>query len=313
MIGKKQKILIIASAALAILAGAAFAYFKTIGNNVPNEKKMARIVADMYIADALLQDYVVRGAKDLTVKQVYNTILQNHGLTMALYDSALAYYSLRPEDLSAIYERAVSIVSEREAAVKEIADRQDSIEHAIELANDSITTYLGKCPAILALPLSDKADSLKRYLFPKGKKYQRIAIDFDVDSISGGYVAFSQRYSISRVAKDSKGRDLTSDTCRAILQLTLADGSTLSDTAIIENRRRVQQRDVELKVEIPDSATLVKVKLLPFECKVLHDMTVNIKDIKVFHKPYDIIDTTAHDFELPLLFTNMVPAHSGGL
>lgn len=280
--------------ALALVAGGACAIYLAVRPNVPNEKKMARIMADLYMADAILQEVSTKGPKDKTIENTYHTVLDHYGLTKAQYDSVLAWYSHHPDKMSSVYERTIAILSQREEKVKAIANLTDSIASAIEAQNDSITvTY--PLPKSVVLPLDEKADSLKKNLFPNSKRYESFAFNIELDSLKGGRLHLSQRYSITKTLD-------TETTAFARLIVSYADTTETRDSVRLETNRRITQRISELRAQLKPDAVAVGVKVVLFEDKRLKDMRVAMREIKLTYKPYDIVDTTNYDNILPSLF-----------
>lgn len=265
-------------------------------SDVPDTKQMARVVADLYTADAVLQERTLRGAADKTIERTYNTILRHHGLTKVQYDSAVAHYAKKPGEMSAIYERVIAILSEREARVKVVADKADSASRAVAAANDSLTVQLASSrPFAIALPLADKEDSLGRYLRPSRKRYDRVQMDFELDSLHGGHIDLRQRYTVSKAVADSPR-------AYARVVVSYADSTETRDSLPLDATRRVSQRDTELSVILKDSVPAVRAQVTLFGAKGLRDMTMALRDIRVSYKPYDVVDTTDYDSLLPLLF-----------
>lgn len=265
-------------------------------SDVPDPRRMSRIVADLYTADAVLQERTMRGAADKTIEQTYNTILRHHGLTKPQYDSAVAYYSQKPGEMSAIYERAIAILSEREARVKAVADKADSAARAVTAANDSLTVQLAASrPFAIVLPLADKADTLGDYLRPSRRRYDRVQMDIDLDSLRGGRLDLRQRYTVSKAVASSPR-------AYARIVVAYADSTETRDSLPLDATRRVAQRDAELSVSLRDSVPAVRAQVTLFEAKDLREMSMALRDIRVFYKPYDVVDTTDYDSLLPPLF-----------
>lgn len=264
--------------------------------DVPSPKQMSRVVADLYTADAVLQERTQRGPADKTIERTYNTILRHHGLTKAQYDSAVAYYSKTPGEMSAIYERAIAILSEREARVKMVADKADSASRAVTAANDSLTVQLAASrPFVLSLPLADKADSLGEYLRPSRKRYDRVQVDVDLDSLCGGHIDLRHRYTVSKAVASSPR-------AYALIVVSYADSTETRDSLSLDATRRVTQRDAELSARLRDSVPAVRAQVTLFGAKDLRDMTMALRDIRLTYKPYDVVDTTDYDSMLPSLF-----------
>ncbi len=312
MASNKKKLIIILVAA-AVLAVAAVVIYHALVPKVPNEKKMARIMADIYTADAILQERSSTGAKDKTIENTYHSVLAHYGLTKAQYDSAVAWYSAEPKKFAAVYERVVAILTTREDAVRIIAEQVDSIARRIDAINDSLTTDFIGSKLTISLPLSEKADSVKSYLKPSSKKYTRVEKSVDLDSVSGGHIDISFRYTIAKPGTQAQGKydKQTNPHVTPMLRypdgyikvlVSYADTTEQRDSTVITVSRKVAQREAKLSVNLKDSVPATRVDLIFFENVNLKDMEMSLRDIKAIYKPYDVQDTTNYDNIIPSLF-----------
>lgn len=316
----KAKI-VIAVLSVVALSVAALLLYPYLFPPAPREKRMARIMADIYTADAILQECQSRGSKDKTIESTYRTVLGHYGLTKADYDSAVAWYSRNPKKFASVYERVVAILSTREDMVRVVAERVDSIEQRIEHINDSLTSDLIGSKLTLNLPLEVKDDSLKSYLKPNGRKYTTAERTFELDSLRGGHLDVSYKYTISNPGdKDSakpagKGRVMSGaakkkqtppvykypDGFMRVI-ISYADTTDTRDSLKIAVSRRVVQREASLSVNLRDSVAATSARVVFFENVGLKDMSMAMRDIKVTYKPYDVVDTTNYDSIIPSLF-----------
>ena len=280
--------------ALALVAGGAYAVYLATRPDVPSERKMARILADIYMADAILQETVNRGPKDKTIENLYHTVLGHYGLTKVEYDTVVAWYSRHPHKMSSVYERAIAILSEREERIKAVAALTDSIEAAVKARNDSITVTF-PLPKTVTLPLAAEADSLKKHLAPNPKRYDSFAIDIDLDSLIGGHIDLKQRYTVGKAQEKA-----TQAYARIIV--SYADTTETRDSVRLETARRVTQRVVEIRSNLKPGVEAVSAKVVLFDAKGLKDMNVTMKEVALTYKPYDVEDTTNYDNLLPSLF-----------
>lgn len=308
-----RKKVVISICAAVVLALAALLLYPHLTSRMPSERRMARIMADIYTADAILQECQSKGQKDKTIEMTYHTVLDHYGLTKADYDSAVAWYSLRPKSFSSVYERVVAILSTREDMVRTVAERVDSIERRIEEINDSLTTDLLGGKLTISLPLEAKDDSLKSFLLPNAKKYTRAEKTFPLDSLRGGRIDLSYKYTISNPGDKSKAKlkvarpNVTSPVYKypdAYMRVIVsyADTTETRDSLIISVSRSVVQREAKLSVNIPDSLVATSARVVFFENSGLKDMTMMMKDVKLTYKPYDVVDTTNYDSIIPSLF-----------
>lgn len=308
----KTKIAVAAAVALA-LAVALLLLYPYLFPPVPREKRMARIMADIYTADAILQECQSCGQKDKTIESTYRTVLGHYGLTKADYDSAVAWYSCDPKKFASVYERVVAILTTREDMVRAVAERVDSIEKRIEHINDSLTLDLIGSKLTLSLPLGEKDDSLKTYLKPGAKKYTTVERTFDLDSLRGGHLDVSYKYTISDPGDKVKSKSGSAVKAQAPpvakypdgflrVIVSYADTTDMRDSLKISVSRRVVQREAKLTVNLRDSVAATSARVVLFENKGLKDMSMVLRDIHVTYKPYDVVDTTNYDSIIPSLF-----------
>lgn len=316
-----KKKIIIAAMVLAALAIAAVVLYPYLAPPAPREKRMARIMADIYTADAILQECTSKGQKDKTIEQTYHTVLSHYGLTKAEYDSAVAWYSAEPKRFASVYERVVAILTTREAMMKEVAERVDSIEKRIEEINDSLTTDLLGCRLTLSLPLNEKDDSLKTYLQPSAKKYTSAeqTFNFDTLTVSGGHLDVSYKYTISNPGDKDKAKPKANGKPKTggkaspptvhkypdgylRVIVSYADTVETRDSLIISVSRRISQREAKLTVNLRDSVQAKSARVVFFENTDLKLMEMALRDIHVTYKPYDVVDTTNYDSVIPSLF-----------
>lgn len=314
-----KKKIIIAAVVVAVLAIAAVVLYPYLAPPAPREKRMARILADIYTADAILQECTSKGAKDKTIEQTYHTVLSHYGLTKVEYDSAVAWYSRQPKKFASVYERVVAILSTREAMIKEVAERVDSLEKRIDEINDSLTTNLLGRRLTLSLPLKEKDDSLKIFLQPNAKKYTTAeqTFSFDTLTVRGGHLDVSYKYTIANPGEKSKAKPQLATPGKRpktppVVQkypdgylrviVSYADSVETRDSVVIGVSRRVSQREAKLTVNLRDSVAANSARVVFFENKDLRAMEMALRDIHVTYKPYDVVDTTNYDSIIPSLF-----------
>ena len=87
--------------------------FSSCKEKAPIEKKkMSQIVADYYMLDGTSK-HELREVKNLDMNLVYVDFLNKHGVTAAVFDSAVSYYAKRPLEFKEIYEDAIKIVNKK--------------------------------------------------------------------------------------------------------------------------------------------------------------------------------------------------------
>ncbi len=302
---------IIASCAALVVACVAFVLYQVLKPDVPDEKTMARMVADIYLADAILQETGTNGGRDKKAENTYHTILSNYGINKVQYDSAVAWYSRHPKKFSSVYERAVAILVTREDMIRVIAERSDSITKSIEAQNDSLTQDFIGTKLTISLPLTNSNDSLSSYLKPTTKKYTKVERSFQLDSVMGGHFDISYRYVISRADKKQnielhKGTSALSQSSNrrayARIFISYADSVVTCDSTFMPVLNRAVQKEVSLRANLRDSVPATEARVVFFEEDKLRDMSMTLREIKATYKPYDVVDTTSYDSLLPSLF-----------
>ncbi len=73
---------------------------------------MTEMVADYYMLDGTSK-HELREVKDLDMNLVYVDFLNKHGVTAAVFDSAVSYYAKHPLEFKEIYEGAIKIVNKK--------------------------------------------------------------------------------------------------------------------------------------------------------------------------------------------------------
>lgn len=81
---------------------------KQVTNTYIVEKnKFAQIVADFHFVDAASKQMIISNNRNIYIKhQQFKGILEKHNISQAKFDSTVTYYSQRPEEYKAIYEKA---------------------------------------------------------------------------------------------------------------------------------------------------------------------------------------------------------------
>ena len=291
----KTKLIMTAAAAAAVVMGIIVA-MTLRGDRVPSENKMAQMMADIYLADAALQDYVIKGKDDKTAEELYHTILSHYGLTKAEYDSALVYYAASPQKMSSVYDRCIAILSSREAMIREATEKNDSTQKLIEHINDSIRVLIGACPTMMKLPMTQKGDTLLNYVGGVGAGADT-ALEFTakIDSIRGGYLTMKEKYTF--------GRDNKAAAAAMWMRVLYADSTTEEAMVELEIGKKVTQKEASMTIILPDTVAAVGVTYRPIESAEYSKLGVTLREAKVYHMPYDAADSVENVIEFPSLFT----------
>lgn len=281
------------------LAGvAAFAiWWLALRRDIMPERELVRVMADMYVVDALVQDHSLHGSRDRFLEEAYHSVLEHYGVTKADYDTALAWYSRRPSEYDRLYGKLIDLLSEREASAQQAADRVDSAQAVVKAANDSLLQTLAQWPALVRLPLADKADTLRRSLHPSAENFTSLQIDVPLDSLRGGKLRASLRYDVESFLEG----------CRPLARLTLtlrpdssAEEQERVDSVRLECGRRITGRDIDLVFELPDTCPATHAKLA-IEHPKLRKLTLALRNLKLTYRPYEIADTAEQTYGLHAL------------
>lgn len=77
-----------------------------------DKKKMTEMVAEYYMLEGVSK-HELREVRNLDMNLVYVDFLNKHGVTAAVFDSAVSYYAKRPLEFKEIYEEAIKIVNKK--------------------------------------------------------------------------------------------------------------------------------------------------------------------------------------------------------
>ncbi len=77
-----------------------------------DKKKMTEMVAEYYMLEGVSK-HELREVRNLDMNLVYVDFLNKHGVTAAVFDSAVSYYAKRPLEFKEIYEGAIKIVNKK--------------------------------------------------------------------------------------------------------------------------------------------------------------------------------------------------------
>ncbi|MCQ2228862.1 MAG: DUF4296 domain-containing protein [Bacteroidales bacterium] len=283
-----KRTLTIASIALLVLIVGAYVLIQRSRNVVPSERRMAQMMADVYIADALIQVkgnlYSATGKNDKGPESAYHTILDRYGLNKAEYDSAISWYSAHPDKYAKVYEILVNILTQRESDYSVIIDKRDSIAKLITHLNDSLRVSFWQGQKHLHVPIIP-ADSVK------GKD---LRFEYDLDSIRGGKVSFSMNYTFLR---DNEAKE------RPLMEMIVVYNDTISDTATVSLDLSHLQHKAELEYAVRDTLCATKMKVDLMKSSEFKKTKATLSNVSITYMPYQITDSIQFDeILLPPLF-----------
>ncbi len=291
----KRQFIVIA-AVVCLLIGGVASYFG-LRTSVPNEKTMSRILADIYTADALVQEGLGNYYKKEKLEEsLYSSIFSHYGLSKAQYDEAVLYYTAKPEKWSEIYEKAISILSVREGELSAFAAKCDSADLSLSNLTDSITTKFGKWASTIRLPLA-KEDTLNKYVSRLGGSMSQIAVNIHIDSIRGGHITLSEKYTFTQKLIQ------VSDTLpRVMLCVLYADSLTDSTWVDIVSEKKVSQKEVSITIDLRDSVDLIGATAILLRTDSLDKVRGTLSNVSLSHVPYYPSDSVKLEIERPQLF-----------
>lgn len=284
-----RKTIICIVTAIAVVAAAVAWMALSENSKIPSERKMARILADVYHVDAIFQTkgelYSSNKKKDRTTENAYHTVLQHYDITKADFDSAIVWYAARPEKYAKVYDMVVSILSKREGDYKILLNKRDSINNIIKQKNDSIrVTYL-KRKRMVHVPVEAR-DSVKE---------KNLKFIYDLDSIHGGIITANMSYQFLR-KNEAKAP--------ANMRLIVVYNDTIADTTNVSLIYSHVNKRAEVEYAVRDTLKAVKLKVNLIDTDDFKKALATISEVSVTYMPYVITDSVKFDeILLPPLFT----------
>ena len=152
----------------------------------PNEKEMAGLLADIYIAEGAINNSgSYRGKSDGKIPGYYRFVLDKHSLTKQEFDTVVSWYTAHPQLFKEVFDDVISILSEKEA---QIASELSKIEgDAVMIPELAMEIDLWKGRRYFKLPLSEK-DSIDT----------RIPFNIEIDSLQGGMYSIQANYKFKK-------------------------------------------------------------------------------------------------------------------
>lgn len=283
-----KKIIIIVIIIVAALASSLSAYLANRNSYVPDEERMAEILADIYIADAISQE---RGSKNgvnqkKETESAYRTVLNHYGIDKAQYDSAIAWYSHNLEDYAKVYELTVEILSKKEIQYQRVIAQRDSIRTRIAVLNDSIRQNLWPHSNNLHWPLLPE-DSLNL-------DRKNLAFEINLDSLRGGEITLFQKYNFTAKNKLKKSPKM---------QMIVVYNDTIADTCYTHLVLSRIQKQSTIKKAVRDSIPALQLKVDLAQSDDMNDIDAAFINIALDYMPYEITDSMQFDeIQLPPLF-----------
>lgn len=148
----------------------------------PNEKEMAELLADIYIAEGTINNSgYYHGKSDNKIPGYYRFVLDKHRLTKQEFDTIVSWYTAHPKLFKEVYEDVISILSEQEAQLASDLSKIDNEAEMIPRLAMEKDLWTGR--RYYKLPLSEK-DSIDA----------RIPFTIAIDSLQGGMYSIQANY-----------------------------------------------------------------------------------------------------------------------
>ena len=283
----KKKILIIIIVLIAAIVGTSVGINSYRNRLIPNKQRMAEILADIYVADAVAQQKVQRLVSgNNIVERVYKTVLDHYEISRFEFDSIISWYSVHPKEYSEVYFEVIAILTEREARMSRAIKMRDSISSLIDKMRDSLTVDYWKYgkTTTLRLPRTDKDT------FPKD-----LTFEVDVDSLRGGVVTLEMGYSF-------QSKDKSTD--ESFMQLVACYNDSTADTTKYRISRRISRQTATIRYNVRDTLSAVKLKATLLTSKQLDITAAMLSGIKFQYVPYEVTDSVTFDeIKLPPVFS----------
>lgn len=286
---KQRRVALILAVALVILS--IIVHFVIADSNrIPSERRMARIIADLYIVDAAAQArgnlYNSNMKNDKSVENAYHTVLSNYGITKAEYDSAVAWYAVHPDLCAQVYERVVNILSQREADVNQIIDKRDSVLNVIKMKNDSLRVFYYSHKTPVHIPIEDR-DSVD--------KKSRLKFVLPLDSIRGGHMTMSMTSLFPR-------KNMAKSQTKMSLVVTYND--TIKDTTSVNVVMSHISKEPKIEYDLRDTIDAVEATASFIVTDEWNKMVATLSDLQVVYMPYEITDSVEFDeIQLPSILS----------
>ena len=111
--------------------------------SVLSPKAMTDVLYDLHSAEGVLQAAGYNMGKDEELNAYYETILMNHHITQAQFDSSLVWYTDNPKQFCIVYGKVVQRLKEdRDAALEESAEISRRFLAERDMKNPAVTADL---------------------------------------------------------------------------------------------------------------------------------------------------------------------------
>ena len=115
----------------------------SIPSGYPNKNEMALLLADIYQLEGLINNPQTMEGRN-NASSYYKFVLDKHHITQAKFDEGVKWYTSNPEFYLSVYDKVISILSEREAVfLSEMAKRKESSDQQTLLEESKSDLWRG--------------------------------------------------------------------------------------------------------------------------------------------------------------------------
>jgi hypothetical protein len=122
------------------------------------EKKFISLLVDLHLAEAIgiESTHNMTSIYKIDSASLYGSVFKKHGVTRAIFDSSLLYYSQRPEKLQKQYNSVTAQLKHLEDEIAKARDKEDKMIGTIIWKSDSVYRYVeGGSRLAIDIPIKD--------------------------------------------------------------------------------------------------------------------------------------------------------------
>jgi len=238
-----------------------------VPRSFPDEDQMALVIADVYQTESLLGQTRLtyntsNTSKEDKVSGYYRFALEQHGLTKAEFDTAMGWYSAHPVVLSDVYEKAVEILSRRDAELKNKMSKEKEEQSVVARIPDRQELWRDTTDFILPTNAIDSLDN-------------RLPFSVDTDSLQSGILSLHASYTFK------EGGFLDSAQMK---MFTLYADSTM-DTVSYKIHKSFKKVDGNISHALTKNKHLINVEGFLFSHDTTKKSSVEISDVRLTFIP----------------------------
>jgi hypothetical protein len=233
-----------------------------VPHDFPKEHEMARLLADVYLAEATIsQSSNLYRGKETEIPMYYKYVLDKHGLTKKQYDTIFAWYSAHPTLLTEVYDEVIQVLNAREAEVKKDEVERPEIERSVP---EPGVKNLWEGPRSFVVG-------------PKDTLEHNLPFEFKVDSSQAGI------YRLMASHKFDRGILLK----EAYMKLIACYSDSTADTSSHTINVSFAKRMANLSLNTHREKYVVSIKGFLLEHDTLVQAKANISNVRLLYFPLD--------------------------